>query len=113
MKSFHSTAIPVGIALLLALSGCGSNEPVSDISNSEMIDINTTDVDPGTVGDASAVEAMGQADADLTGRPPAALTVSKPSAGSAGHEVDNGQQAAVQGRSDNSAVESGNSVSAD
>jgi hypothetical protein len=113
MKSIRSTVTPAAILLLLSLAGCGSSEPVSDIANSEMVDINTTDVDPGTVGDASAVEAMGQGDVDMTGRPVAAPSTPKPSATVAEPESGNGQQAAVQDRGDKSAVAGGNTASAD
>lgn len=66
-RNFHLGSI----ALLLALAGCGRSEPVADIANSELIDVNSVEIDDGSVGDASAVEAMGSADAVLTAPGPA------------------------------------------
>jgi len=70
MRSFRPFVRLAAMALFVALAGCGGSEPLSDIPNSQMIDVNAVDLDPGTMGDASAVEAMGRADADMTGVAP-------------------------------------------
>lgn len=118
MTSFRPSVRPmvhcVAMAFLVTLTGCGGSEPVSDIPNSQMIDVNAVDLDPGTMGDASAVEAMGRADADMTGVAP---VIAKPAALSTDNAVNSAQTdqagaqtASVHASSAKSAGEDGNAA---
>lgn len=114
MRSFRPFVRLAAMALFVALAGCGGSEPLSDIPNSQMIDVNAVDIDSGTMGDASAVEAMGRADADMTGLPP---VVAKPATlspdnavNSAQADTTDGQTASVQASGDKGVSETGNAA---